>query len=474
MIKKILATAILLFLGSSTLPVSAEEDILTITQEAGYTEALASNKPKSSIIIDGTNGQILWSDQPDMLREPASISKMMTVFLVFDAIKSGQLNLNTKITATETDQAISQLYAISNSKIVAGVEYPVKELLTMVTVPSSNVATVMLANAVSNNDAGAFIQRMNEKAQTLGMKQTTFYNCSGASATSFEGMYTPQGFDPDGSNRSTARDLATMVYHLVKEHPEVLAFTNQPKVTTMAGTPYEESFETYNYSLPGTKYGVEGVDGLKTGSGPTAAFNYIATAKRGDTRLIEVILGVGDWSDQDGEYYRHTFGNAILEKVFNEYEYQRILPKGRHSINGKEIQLLDDFNGVVKKDQKQELVLQENQLVLKSSLEQVEETLPKVAISYQDVKKPSTINNPRENLPRTGKKTGSFLQSPLFLIISWTIGGVLLLVSFVVPAKKGTARSRRQRVTLNRILRSIGLLCLLSAVVQFLMTFWNR
>ncbi|MEG0628369.1 MAG: DUF1958 domain-containing protein, partial [Enterococcus sp.] len=63
------------------MPVSAEEDIFTITQEAGYTEALEINKPKSSIIIDGTNGQILWDDQADMLREPASISKMMTVFL---------------------------------------------------------------------------------------------------------------------------------------------------------------------------------------------------------------------------------------------------------------------------------------------------------------------------------------------------------------------------------------------------------
>ncbi|MGX7125812.1 DUF1958 domain-containing protein [Enterococcus viikkiensis] len=472
-IKKILATAILLCLGSSAVPVSAEEDIFTITQEAGYTEALEINKPKSSIIIDGTNGQILWDDQADMLREPASISKMMTVFLVFDAIQSGKLNLDTKITATETDQAISQLYAISNSQIVAGVDYPVRELVTMVTVPSSNVATVMLANAVFDNDAGAFIQRMNEKAQKIGMKQTIFYNCSGASATSFEGLYTPAGFDPNGSNRSTARDLATMVFHLVKDHPEVLGFTNQPKVTTMAGTPYEESFETYNYSLPGTKYGIEGVDGLKTGSGPTAAFNYIATAKRGDTRLIAVVLGVGDWSDQDGEYYRHTFGNAILEKAFSEYEYQRLLPKGRHSINGKEIQLSTDFNGVVKKDQKKEFVLKDDQLVLKSSLEQVEETLPKVAISYQDVKKPSASKEHQKNVSITRKKAASIIQAPLFLIISLAAGVLFLLGSFIIPTKKKATRSRRHGVTPNRIFRSIGLLCLLSAVVQVLMTILN-
>lgn len=313
--KKIIFLIVVLFLFLFETPAHAAEDIMEITRSTGYTDVLEENKPKASIVVDGANGQILWEDNAEVVREPASISKMMTVFLVFDAIKEGKLSLETKITATEKDQAISQLYAISNNKIVAGVEYPVKELLKMVVVPSSNVATVMLANAVSNNDAGDFIKKMNEKAQQIGMKNTTFYNCSGASAVSFEGLYAPEGFDPNGSNTSTARDLATMVFHLINDHPEVLAFTNQPKVTAMEGTPYEETFETYNYSLPGAKYGFEGVDGMKTGSGPSSAFNYIATAKRGETRLIEVILGVGDWSDQDGEYYRHPFGNALLKKT---------------------------------------------------------------------------------------------------------------------------------------------------------------
>lgn len=313
-IKKTIFLFSVLLLLTLQSPVFAAEDIMTITKAAGYTEVLEKNKPKASIVIDGANGQILWEENAELVREPASISKMMTVFLVFDAIKDGKLSLDTEIVATEKDQKISQLYAISNNKIVSGVAYPVRELLKMVIVPSSNVATVMLANAVSDNDAGLFINTMNEKAQKIGMKNTTFYNCSGASATSFEGLYKPEGFDPNGSNTSTARDLATMVFFLLKEHPEVLDFTNQVEVTAMKGTPYEETFETYNYSLPGAKYAFEGVDGLKTGSGPSSAFNYIATAKRGDTRLIEVILGVGDWSDQDGEYYRHPFGNALLKK----------------------------------------------------------------------------------------------------------------------------------------------------------------
>ncbi|MHC5229799.1 DUF1958 domain-containing protein [Enterococcus sp. LJL99] len=483
MLKRILMGIGLISLFVWSVPTFAEEDVFKITQEAGYTEAQEINKPKSSIIIDGTNGQILWQDNPDMPREPASISKMMTVFLVFDAIKEGKLTLDTEIVATEKDQMISQIYALSNNKIIAGVAYPVRELLKMTIVPSSNVATVMLANAVSDNDEGAFIQRMNEKAQALGMEHTTFYNCSGAAARSFEGLYEPEGVDPDGRNVSTARDLATMGFHLVKDYPEVLEFTNQATVTAMSGTPFEESFETYNYSLPGAEYGIEGVDGLKTGSGPSSAFNYIATAKRGDTRLIEVILGVGDWSDQDGEYYRHQFGNALLEKAFDEYDYQLILPKGDHNIDGKEIQLEDDFFGVVKKGQKPVLSIQGDQLVLNEPLEQSATSIPKLATTYKVISGSEQQQEPTQNgtpsqSQTTSQKEGSLLEKAresIYLIASSVIGVLLLLLSLVLPKSRVSKDERMKRTSLlAKIVRMIGLVCLFFAAVQWGITFLSK
>lgn len=128
-IKKTIFLFSVLLLLTLQSPVFAAEDIMTITKAAGYTEVLEKNKPKASIVIDGANGQILWEENAELVREPASISKMMTVFLVFDAIKDGKLSLDTEIVATEKDQKISQLYAISNNKIVSGVAYPVRELL---------------------------------------------------------------------------------------------------------------------------------------------------------------------------------------------------------------------------------------------------------------------------------------------------------------------------------------------------------
>ena len=456
--KKGLLLIIVLFLISFETSAFAAEDIMEITKSAGYTDVLEENKPKASIVVDGTNGQILWEENADVVREPASISKIMTVFLVFDAIKEGKLTLDTKIKATEKDQAISQLYAISNNNIVAGVEYPVKELLKMVVVPSSNVATVMLANAVSESQAGAFVKKMNEKAQKIGMKNTAFYNCSGASAVSFEGLYTPEGYDANGSNTATARDLATMVFHLIKEHPE---FTNQPKVTAMEGTPYEETFETYNYSLPGAKYGFEGVDGLKTGSGPSSAFNYIATAKRGDTRLIEVILGVGDWSDQDGEYYRHPFGNALLKKVFDEYEHRLLLSKGIHEIDGKSIQLANDFYGVVKKGEEPKVTIQENRVTLASQKEQLTEDMPKLSLNYKK------LETEEKHLPTT-RKASFFDQAKKFILPAFLL--ILGLALLLFPVKKKTLRrtrssSRRKGVVIFRI---AGIVCILASLFMMI------
>ena len=117
----------------------------------------------------------------------------------------------------------------------------------------------------------------------------------------------------------------------------------------MEGTPYEEKFDTYNYSLPGAKYGVEGVNGLKTGSSGYGSFNYIATYEKNQMKLVKVVLGVGDWSNQDGEFIRHTFGNAILNYVLEHFSYQTILPAGDHDFDGHKITTNQDLKMILEK-----------------------------------------------------------------------------------------------------------------------------
>lgn len=333
---KVLVAVSLLFLGCSTNTIGAENvDVVELTRNAGY-DVNPTDIPKASIVVDAYTGRILWQDNIDEERDPASISKVMTVYLVMEAIQKGELSLSQKIVATKEDQAISNIYAISNNKIMEGVEYPIEELLKMTLVPSSNAATLMLANAITT-DSAAFIEKMNAKAKELGMNHTHFNNASGAAAELFQGYYQPEGYDATKPNQTTARDLAILAMEIMNRYPQVLQYTNSPVVKTMEGTPYEEKFDTYNYSLPGAKYGVEGVNGLKTGSSGYGAFNYVATYEKDQMKLVEVVLGVGDWSNQDGEMIRHTFGNTILNYVLEHFSYQTILPAGEHNFDGHKI-----------------------------------------------------------------------------------------------------------------------------------------
>ena len=116
------------------------------------------------------------------------------------------------------------------------------------------------------------------KAKELGMTNSKFYNPSGAVVSAFRGLYVVEGV-PDEYNQTTARDLATLAYYFLKNYPEFLEITREPAVTTMEGTPVEETFYTLNQLASGMPQGYFDVDGFKTGSSPNAALNHVITAK---------------------------------------------------------------------------------------------------------------------------------------------------------------------------------------------------
>lgn len=438
-----------LILSAFLSPFSAAADELVDMAQKMYPNdhVQAINRPKSSLMIDGNTGDILWQDNIDEVRDPASMSKIMTLYLVFEAIKEGKLSLDTVIKATPQDQAIAGIYEISNNKIVAGVDYTVSELITMTVVPSSNATTVMLANYLSNNDPDVFLDKMNAKAQELGMTNTKWFNASGAAAISFKGYYTPQNYDNYASNQTTARDLGILVYNFVKNYPDILNYTNQAKVTVKAGTPYEETFDTYNYSLPGARYALEGVDGLKTGSSPNGAFNYIATVKRGDQRVIGVIMGVGDWSDQDGEYYRHPFGNALIEKAYADYEYKKVFSKGEQEIDGETYDLPEDFYATVKKGTEPKVKVENGVLKAENDLTTLS-TLISDGMKVERVER-SIAQSVKE--VATGKNTKKAWYNLLInnrLLILLPVG-ILVLILFTENYKRkkrrAQAKTRRDR-----------------------------
>lgn len=193
-------------------PIVTAQSVYEIARDAGYAVE-EKDTPKAALIADGWNGQLLWQKDIDRVHDPASIAKVMTVYLLMEAIEQGKLSMDQTIQASKQDEAMASIYALSNNHIVSGVSYPVSELLKMTLVASSNTATVILRRAISESD-GTFIRMMNEKARALGMTRTHFFNVTGAVAELFEELYHPEGVNESATNESTARDLAILAIDL--------------------------------------------------------------------------------------------------------------------------------------------------------------------------------------------------------------------------------------------------------------------
>ena len=347
-----------------------QEDIMSITEKSG-TSVDEFFRPKADIVVDAHTGAILYGDNIDAPRDSGSMAKLMSVYVLLRAIKEGQLDYDTQITATETDVAISQNQKLSNSPIVAGAKYKVSTLLNMIFVPSSSAATIMIANKVSGGDPDKFLDLMNQRAQEIGMTNTKWNNPNGAPTAVLDGYYNPTRYDQNAINQTTARDMSILAYHIVNEFPEILNYTKNAKITLFQGTDYEETHENYNYSLEGGRYSLKGADGLKTGSSPTADYNYTLTVNRGNQRFVQVIMGVGNYDVEIAESLRHVIGNALIERLYQDYEYKEVLPAGVHTIQGQTYHLDKPFYATVKRGTNPEISVQNGQLQIANGLQTV-------------------------------------------------------------------------------------------------------
>ena len=347
-----------------------QEDIMSITEKSG-TSVDEFFRPKADIVVDAHTGAILYGDNIDAPRDSGSMAKLMSVYVLLRAIKEGQLDYDTLITATDTDVIISQNQKLSNSPIVAGAQYKVSTLLNMIFVPSSSAATIMIANKVSGGDPDKFLDLMNQRAQEIGMTNTKWNNPNGAPTAVLDGYYNPTRYDQNAINQTTARDMSILAYHIVNEFPEILNYTKNAKITLFQGTDYEETHENYNYSLEGGRYSLKGADGLKTGSSPTADYNYTLTVNRGNQRFVQVIMGVGHYDVEIAESLRHVIGNALIERLYQDYEYKEVLPAGDHTIQGQTYHLDKPFYATVKRGTNPEISVQNGQLQIANGLQTV-------------------------------------------------------------------------------------------------------
>ncbi len=249
----------------------------------GVKSAKAAPLPalRSAILIDAETGAVLSQTKPDMTAYPASLTKMMTLYLTFAALNEGRLSLDRRlpVSANAAAQAPTKLW------LKPGDSVAVRSLILALVTRSANDAAVVLAEALAGSET-AFAARMTETARRLGMANSTFRNASGL---------------PDPEQRTTARDLARLSLALHQDFPREYAYFSV-RAFEFRG----QTITTHNHMLES----YEGTDGIKTGFTRASGFNLAASAERDGHRLIGVVLGSPSWPVRDKQMA------ALLDRGF--------------------------------------------------------------------------------------------------------------------------------------------------------------
>jgi D-alanyl-D-alanine carboxypeptidase (penicillin-binding protein 5/6) len=243
------------------------------------------------IVVDAVTGQTIASQNPSQQVEPASLTKIMTVYLTFEALKENRVTLDQQVNVSD------KAWRTPGSRMFIEPRKPVtvQELLYGVVVQSGNDASVAIAELLSGTEE-AFAQQMTEKAIEMGMKDTTFKNSNGL---------------PDPEHTTTVQDLAILAQRMISDHPEKYEM-------------YSVREFTYNKIKQNNRnrllWADPSVDGMKTGHTTAAGYCLIATAQRGERRIISVLVGAESEATRAEESLKllnWSFQNFDLVKLFD-------------------------------------------------------------------------------------------------------------------------------------------------------------
>ncbi|MDE2029699.1 MAG: D-alanyl-D-alanine carboxypeptidase [Alphaproteobacteria bacterium] len=271
-----------------------------ITAPPPLADTMASEVPpldlaaRQAILIDTATGTVLYAKNADEPMPTSSLSKMMTLYLTFEALKDGKLHLNDMLTVSKN--AWSQQG--SRTFLNIGQKVSVEDLIRGVIVQSGNDAAVTLAEGQASGSEAAFVDLMNATAKELGMTRTHFVNATGL---------------PDLHHYSTARDLATLALHLIRDFPQ-----------------YYHYFSEETFAFNGIKQGNRnpllyrniGVDGLKTGHTDVGGYGLCASEVRNGRRLLALLNGMASMQA------RADVGAQLLDYGFQEFGLYPIAKKG--------------------------------------------------------------------------------------------------------------------------------------------------
>ncbi|MDE4132556.1 D-alanyl-D-alanine carboxypeptidase [Phaeobacter sp. QD34_3] len=236
--------------------------VLTVVL-AGLAPPKALAAPYAAMVMDARTGEVLHSRNADTRLHPASLTKMMTLYIAFEAVRNGEITLDTKVRISSNAAAEQP----SKLGLKSGQRIALRYLIRAAAVKSANDAATAIGEALSGSEA-AFARRMTRTAKALGMSRTTFKNAHGLT---------------ESGHMSTARDMTTLGRHILYDYPEYYNLFSRKSADAGVRT------------VPNTNRRLlaayKGADGIKTGYTRAAGFNLVASAKRGNERIIATVFG---------------------------------------------------------------------------------------------------------------------------------------------------------------------------------------
>lgn len=281
---------------------------------------------KAAILVDANTGKILYAKNIDEKLPPASMTKLMTEYLVMKALASGKIKWTTTVPVDQKVFDLSRNSSFSGFSLREDYNYTVQSMIDALLIPSSNAAAVALAELLGKGSESNFVDQMNWTAKKLGMKDTVYINASGLDNVDL-GKYKAQG-DDHATDLLTPRDLAILAYHVMNDFPKNLTQRVSKVASTtesdfQAGPGEVDHMVNTNWMLTGfganmRDYKYEGVDGLKTGYTSLAGYCFTGSVQKDGRRFISVVMGTkseGDRFLQTKKLYDYGFQQVSDEQL---------------------------------------------------------------------------------------------------------------------------------------------------------------
>ncbi|UTB79502.1 penicillin-binding protein PBP4 [Staphylococcus carnosus] len=297
--------------------------------------------PKSAYVIT-QQGQILYNYHGNQSIDPASTTKLMTVYLVLEAIEQGKIKPSDSVKITPSYEKLAQLPNLTTFPLKNKQTYTIDQLLKQAMLESSNAATLVLADKLSG-DTSKFTDNMNAKAKELGMKHSHFTNPSGANNLLIQ-QFAPKAYKSETFSHSTAQDMTILSKAIIKNYPKVLQYSS-----LKTDQQYGKKLTNTNLSLPGSQDALNGAQGLKTGTSDNG-YNLVLTTKRNNLRIDTTVMNVQPYPSETSKHARQKIANALTEDAYKHYEYRKVISKGEHELDGKTYDVKQDLYDVVPKD----------------------------------------------------------------------------------------------------------------------------